>query len=1299
MNLTCRHLCNALLVIITATPLQAAASDSYFELQQRVESDSNLNWLLFACGILMIFILLWNRKLSHQLARHTAELQHHKQYISAHKVTELALEESREQLAIAFEAANLGYWDWRPQSNELYSSEHFPIMLGYSAVDFPQTTDHWLSLVHPDDQASAMAVLQLFLEGDDSFLRSEYRILAANGTWRWIMDVGRVVERDAQGKAERMVGVYSDITERKQADLKSSLVRRVLEQSLNEIYLFDMETLHFVDVNLGARQNLGYSMSELMTMTPLDIKPEFSAESLSKRVEPLVSGAEDKIVFTTYHQRKDGSQYLAEVHLQLMWEESPLFVAIAIDITERQQQQQALMELSTQLQKIATKVPAMLYRFKLRPDGSSCFPYASAAMLKMFRTPPEEAEEDAANIFAVINSDDIDEVSASIAESARTLKPWRQEFRVRDEAGSMRWLFGHSVPNREPEPDGSIIWHGVVTDITEQKQTELDLQKSQRQYQHLVDDIGDKFLIFSHTGGVLTYLSDGAQDFFGLAKGEMIGKPWGEQVNFLLEDEMTERTISAQMADGSLDFVQFNMRYIHPDGGERTLHISTHPTRDELGNLLSIEGLAEDITEQKIVQDQQRLAASVFEHSQQSIIITDADNRIIDVNPACLKLTGYTREALLGKNPSIFKSGSQKAEFYIDMWQSLERHGYWQGEIWNRKQSGELFAERLTINTVRNEKGVLQHYVAVASDITYLKEHQANLERLAFKDSLTGLPNRRLLDDRMHQALIQAKRHEKLIAVCYLDLDGFKPINDSYGHKAGDQVLIETALRLEKAVREGDTVIRMGGDEFVLLILDLQTIVELKEVMDRVLSSLTQPFFLTDSGSATLSASIGITLYPIDKSEANTLLRHADQAMYTAKRQGKNHYRFFDPEEEQRVTADQLIQHEIELALSEQQLRLFYQPMVNMRTGKVAGLEALVRWQHPLKGLLAPGSFLPAIEQTPFIVALGGWVLRQVMLQMRAWRELGINLKVSVNIATQQLEQSDFVESLRALINEFSDVPASQLELEILETAAMYDIGYVSRIMAECSTLGVNFALDDFGTGYSSLTYLKSLPAKVIKIDQSFVCGLLNNHQDIDIIHGILDLAKAFNRTPVAEGVETIQHGILLLNLGCELAQGYGIAQPMPAEDVPDWLRDFRVPSEWLDSKSSDPSNQEYSLLLMAAEQHRQVSRVLYAIEQQMVSLLPKQITDPQSCEFGRWLANEGELFYGKLDEFSYLRAKYHELHELYGQVIEYFKEDDYQALYRAADQLQELRTQLLEGLHQLHAELRSPLLRGVARE
>lgn len=1156
---------NILLLIITVTPLFATASDNYTELYT-AEGYSNLNWLLLGAGLLVFIILLWNRRLSHQLTRCSADLQQHREDISARKVAELALKESREQLAIAFEAANLGYWDWQPQRNALKTSEHFPVMLGYSAGDFPQTADHWLSLLHPDDRGPIMTAMEPFLEGDDSFLRSEYRIQDANGVWRWVLDVGRVVERDTHGKAERIVGVYSDITERKR-------------------------------------------------------------------------------------------------------------------------QEDELHKLSTRLQEIATKVPAMVYQFKLRPDGSSCFPYASAAMLKMFRAPPEEAEEDATNVFAVIHSDDIGEVAASIAESARILKPWRQEFRVCDETGSMRWLLGHSVPDHEPAPDGAIVWHGLVTDITDQKQTELALQQSQQQYQHLVDDIGDKFIIFSHTNGVLTYVSDGTQSFFNLAKDEMIGRYWGEKVNFLPEDVLTEQDIFAQMADGSLDFVQFDMRYIHPDGGKRTMQISAHPTRGEDDKLLSIEGLAEDITEQKVVQDQQRLAASVFAHSQQSIIITDAENRIIDINPACLALTGYAREELLGKNPSLFKSGVQDAEFYTEMWQSLENHGVWQGDVWNRKQSGELFAERLTINTVKNEHGALQHYVAVASDITYLKKHQADLEQLAFKDSLTGLPNRRLLNDRMHQALVQAKRHEKMTAVCYLDLDGFKSINDRYGHKAGDQVLVETAARLEQSVREGDTVARMGGDEFVLLILELHNNIELEEVMERILHSLTQPYLLADSGTVSLSASIGITLYPVDKSEVKTLLRHADQAMYAAKRLGKNCYSFFDSAEEQRVSSDQLIQNEIVLALSEHQLRLFYQPIINMRTGKVVGLEALIRWQHPLKGLLTPDTFLPAIEQSPLIVTLGDWVLRQVMLQMRVWQAIGIELRVSVNIAAKQLEQPDFVDSLNILMTEFSDVPASRLELEILETAAMYDIGHVSQIMAECLKLGVNFALDDFGTGYSSLTYLKSLPAKEIKIDQSFVRGLLNNHEDIDIIHGILDLAKAFDRTPVAEGVETIQHGILLLDLGCELAQGYGIAHPMPAEDVPDWLSNFQVAPEWLETKSSAPSNQEYSLLLMAAEQHRLVSRVLYAIENQMLSLLPKQVTNPHACEFGRWLADEGKMIYGQLPEFGHLTTKYHELQALYNQVAEWLKYDDHQALCTIANQLKEKRTQLLESLHQLRSE------------
>ncbi len=558
----------------------------------------------------------------------------------------------------------------------------------------------------------------------------------------------------------------------------------------------------------------------------------------------------------------------------------------------------------------------------------------------------------------------------------------------------------------------------------------------------------------------------------------------------------------------------------------------------------------------------ERLAASVFKHSQEGIVVTDMYNHIIDANPASLRLSGYSREEVLGKDPRMFSSGNHPRSFYTTMWKAINEFGHWQGEIQNRKKSGEFYTEQLSIDVVSDRDGNLQHYVAAFSDISYLKEHAMALKEIAYNDALTGLPNRLLLQDRMQQALSHAKRQGKQIAVCYLDLDGFKPVNDNHGHQAGDQILIEVARRLQQNLRTGDTVARLGGDEFVLLMLDIRSTSELEQLLARVLKTIAEPYALQDT-TLTLFASIGIATHPPDSEEADTLLRHADQAMYAAKQSGKNRYAFFDPSEEQKAVTINSIQREIQIALAREQLRLYYQPKVNMASGAMAGVEALIRWQHPEKGLLTPDAFLPAIEHSELIFDLGHWVLRQALTQMRAWKMEGIELEVSVNIAALQLQRVDFVPSLKALLAEFPDVPASRLQLEILETAALQDINAVSKIIAQCAELGVQFALDDFGTGYSSLTYLRRLPTQVLKIDQSFIRDLLSDPEDLAITKGILGLTQAFQRTVVAEGVETIEHGTLLLKLGCELAQGYGIARPMPAGDLPAWMDSYQIPSEW----------------------------------------------------------------------------------------------------------------------------------------
>jgi diguanylate cyclase (GGDEF)-like protein/PAS domain S-box-containing protein len=558
------------------------------------------------------------------------------------------------------------------------------------------------------------------------------------------------------------------------------------------------------------------------------------------------------------------------------------------------------------------------------------------------------------------------------------------------------------------------------------------------------------------------------------------------------------------------------------------------------------------------------LAASVFTHAREGILITTADGTIVDANDTLTHLMGYSHDEMVGQNPRLFKSGRQAPAYYESMWHSLGDKGHWYGEIWNRRKDGSEIALMQTISAVRDVQGRIHHFVSLLSDITAIKAHQSQLEHIAHFDALTQLPNRVLLGDRLRQGMTQTQRRNQTLAVAYLDLDGFKSINDRYGHDIGDQLLMTLATGMRQTLRDGDTLARMGGDEFVAILGDLDSTADCMPMLERLLAAAAQKVTIGEL-MLQVSASLGATFYPQpDDIDADQLLRQADQAMYQAKQAGKNRYHVFDAAADRSVRGHHEDLEHIRHAIDAQQLVLHFQPKVNMRTGEVIGAEALIRWQHPVRGLLAPAVFLPVIENHPMAVEVGEWVIHTALSQMQAWQAQGLKVAVSVNVGSRQLQQLDFVDRLRDLLARHGQIQPGSLELEILETSALEDVSSTSMIMRACNTLGVSFALDDFGTGYSSLTYLKRLPVAVLKIDQSFVRDMLADPDDLAILTGVIGLANAFKREVIAEGVETVAHGVLLLQLGCDLAQGYGIARPMPGDCIPDWVAAWHSHPEWI---------------------------------------------------------------------------------------------------------------------------------------
>lgn len=572
--------------------------------------------------------------------------------------------------------------------------------------------------------------------------------------------------------------------------------------------------------------------------------------------------------------------------------------------------------------------------------------------------------------------------------------------------------------------------------------------------------------------------------------------------------------------------------------------------------------LSRDISERKQAEVRLQLWASVFTHAREAIMITDTRGTIVEVNDTFSRITGFARSEAIGQSPRILQSGRQPKEFYAAMWHDLTTKDHWYGEVWNRRKNGEVYAEMLNIGSVRDANGTTQNYVALFTDITSMKEHAQQLDHIAHYDVLTSLPNRRLLADRLQQALVQSQRRKHSLAVVFLDLDGFKAVNDTYGHNVGDELLIVLAQRLKVVLREGDTLARIGGDEFVAVLTDLVHTQDCEPVLERLLQAAAASVTVGDA-TMQVSTSMGVTFYPQDGVDADLLMRQADQAMYAAKQAGRNRYHLFDVAHDAAVKIQRESLEHIRQALERREFVLYYQPKVNMKTGEVTGAEALIRWQHPERGLLAPATFLPIIEDHPFSVELGEWVIATALAQMSQWSQSGQRVAVSVNIGGRQLQQTGFVERLRELLAAHPEVPRHSLELEILETSVLEDMAEVSDIMHACRAAGVRFALDDFGTGYSSLTYLKHLPAELLKIDQSFVRHMLGNPDDLAIVKGVIGLATAFGREVIAEGVESAAHGERLLALGCEMAQGYGIARPMPAADFPDWMARWRSAANW----------------------------------------------------------------------------------------------------------------------------------------
>ncbi|ARQ76784.1 GGDEF domain-containing protein [Pseudomonas fragi] len=554
-------------------------------------------------------------------------------------------------------------------------------------------------------------------------------------------------------------------------------------------------------------------------------------------------------------------------------------------------------------------------------------------------------------------------------------------------------------------------------------------------------------------------------------------------------------------------------------------------------------------------QDQERLrqAAVVFDCTREGVLVSDSRGVIVHVNRALVEITGYPAEEVLGRRPNMFKSGRHGPEFYQAMFKTIDEHGEWHGEIWNRRKSGEVYPQWQTVRAITDDKGLVSHYVAVFSDISAIKNSQTELARLVHHDPLTDLPNRLLFTDRTEQALASAQRHQTGCALLMIDLDHFKIINDSLGHNVGDLLLKAVAERLLRVFGKGFTVARLGGDEFAVLIDSCAQASQAAGLAQQVLEIMKGPFDV-DKHQLFISASVGISVFPGDALNAEQLLRNADSALFKAKSSGREGYALYTEELTAHAQYRVEVASDLRRALEQQELRVYYQPVHELKTSRLIGVEALVRWEHPLRGLLAPGEFIPIAERTGLIAEIDAWVLEQACWQMVQWQGAGVELAfVAVNISSRLFARPELFALVSTVLADTGLDPAL-LELEVTESAVMDNSQVALEQMHRLRALGLRLAIDDFGTGFSSLLRLKRLPVQKLKIDQGFVAGLPGDNDDVAIVRAVIALGQSMGLQVHAEGIEQVGQAQFLLDLDCDLGQGYWFGRPMPAQDL-DWQR------------------------------------------------------------------------------------------------------------------------------------------------
>ncbi|MBI2306397.1 MAG: EAL domain-containing protein [Rhodocyclales bacterium] len=976
----------------------------------------------------------------------------------------------------------------------------------------------------------------------------EFPLRLADGKLAWFSNAV-TVEADADGRPVAVFGITTDITERRRAEESLQESARLLgdffAQSLDGCFVLRfaaplpcdgatawLDSLHFLRVNEAFAAQCGRTAAAFSGAT-LDAVPARAPEAWRQALADCLLAKSS--LATIELVPCPGVVCAVEMQLLADLDEAGRVLGIfgiQRDISQRIAQESALRESEAKYSGIMRAAQVGIFMLQ-----DMRFVYVNPRLANYFGYSEEELL--AIGPLDIVAPEQHDWLREQMRRRAAGEPGFPYELTGVRKDGSQ---FPIAIMGMPATFSGAPASVGTVFDLTAQRLVEDQIVESRNRYRGLFESAQDAIIVIDGETGTIVEANIAAEILFRRPREKLLRLP---SVDIFPPDRRARHEAELRRHIISGGGAPEEMRIRNADGEDVPVEVSTSVI--ENAGRKQLQAIFRDISARRRAEEGLRLAQRVFDVGEEVILITDAERRIITVNPAFTRVTGFSREEAVGQKPNFLSSGRQPPEFYAAMWEAIDRDGVWQGELWNRRKNGEVFPAWLTISAYRDVEGRIINYIGISSDISERHAAEARIRQLAYYDPLTRLPNRTLLQDRVDQVLALARREGTLASLLFIDLDHFKTINDSLGHFTGDQLLCEVAQRMTGCVRKIDTLARLGGDEFVVVCAET-SIEGTASVARKILKAVSQSF-MTDGHLLTVTPSIGISLFPQDGEDFETLLKHADTAMYRAKESGRNAYQFFAREMNEAALERLMLENSLRVALERHELVLHYQPQIDLGSGRIIGAEALIRWQHPQLGMISPARFVPIAEASGLIVPIGAWVLKEACRQAAEWRAGGLPpISVAVNISSAQFRQKRFDEAIAGIL-QLTGLPAEHLELELTESIVMEDAEATVQTLRQLSAMGVQLAIDDFGTGYSSLSYLKRFPIDKLKIDQSFVRDIVTDADDWAIASTVISMGQSLRLQVIAEGVETAEQLDMLRRQGCHAVQGYHFSKPVPAAD------------------------------------------------------------------------------------------------------------------------------------------------------